>query len=84
MNAIKSGVNSGYEINSEKSDVVMKIEDSIKRRLPIGNRISHSKLMEEMENKYPNSRAVEMAILNLIKKDELQHVEGSRFLLRKK
>jgi DNA replication licensing factor MCM5 len=84
MNAIKSGVASGYETSSGQSELIMKIEDAIKRKVTIGNRISHQRLQEDLEAKYPNVRAIDMAIMNLIKKEELVQVEGSRFLLRKR
>jgi len=62
MNAIKSGVGNGYEINAEKSDLVFKIEDAIKRKVTVGNKISQQRLREDLEAKYPNVRAIDMAI----------------------
>jgi len=84
MNAIKSGVGNGMDMSGEKSDVVMKIEDAIKRKVSIGNRISQARLREDLEAKYPDSRAIDLAIYNMIKKEELVQVEGSRFLMRKR
>jgi len=84
MNAIKSGVATGYEVNASNSDQIFKIEDSIKRRLAIGNRIANSKLVEDLEAKYPNTRSIEMAIMSLIRKEEIVQVDGGRFLLRKR
>ena len=84
MSAIQSGLDSGAEMPQEISSLVLKIEDAIRRRVAIGNKINHSKLIEEMVTRYMNQRAVEWAVINMIKADEFQHIEGRRVLLRKK
>jgi len=68
----------------EMASLVMKIEEAIRRRVAIGNKINHSKLTEEMSARYMNQRAVEWAIVNMIKTEEFQHIEGRRVLMRKK
>jgi len=68
----------------EIAGLVLKIEEAIRRRVAIGNKINHAKLLEEMVARYMNQRAVEWAIVNMVKSDEFQHIEGKKVLLRKK
>jgi len=84
LSAISSGLDSGAEMPQEIANLVMKVEEAIRRRVAIGNKINHSKLIEEMTARYMNQRAVEWAIINMIKTDEFQHIEGRRVLMRKK
>jgi len=84
MSAIQAGLDSGAEIPQEISGLVVKIEEAIKRRVAIGNKISHAKLIEEMIARFMNQRAVEWAIVNMVKSEEFIHIEGRRALLRKK
>jgi len=84
LSAIQSGLDSGAEAPQEIASLIIKVEDAIRRRVAIGNKINHTKLIEEMVARYMNQRAVEWAVINMIKSDEFQHIEGKRVLLRKK
>ena len=64
--------------------MVLKIEDSIRRRVAIGSKINYDKLVEELSNRFNNIKAVELSVVNLIKNDEFQQIEGKKVLLRKK
>jgi len=74
----------GLNIPSEISSLVLKIEDSIKRRVAIGSKINYDKLVEELCMRFNNIKAVELSVVNLIKNDEFQQIEGKKVLLRKK
>lgn len=84
LNAISSGLDVGLNIPAEISSLILKIEDSIKRRVAIGSKINYDKLVEELSVRFNNIKAVEMSIVNLIKNDEFQQIEGKKVLLRKK
>lgn len=84
LNAISSGLDVGLNIPAEISSLVLKIEDSIKRRVAIGSKINYDKLVEELSVRFNNLKAVEMSIVNLIKNDEFQQIEGKKVLVRKK
>lgn len=84
LNAISSGLDVGLNVPSEIASLVLKIEDSIKRRVAIGSKINYDKLVEELSVRFNNIKAVELSIVNLIKNDEFQQIEGKKVLLRKK
>ena len=63
---------------------IVEIEESIKRKISLGRKISHQKLADDLTKRFDNLRAVQYAIINLIKRGELQHVEGRKVLIRKK
>jgi len=84
MSAIQSGLDVGVEIPPELAPVIIRIEESIRKRVAIGNRVGHARLCEEMTERYQDSKAVELAILNMIKSDELQQQEGRKVIVRKK
>ena len=76
LNAIHSGLDTGIEVPAEIAKLVMRIEDTIKRKVTIGRKISHQKLADDLTKRFDNMRAVEYAIVNLIKRGDFQHVEG--------
>jgi hypothetical protein len=45
----------------------LKIEDALKRRVAVGNKIQYSKLMEEMVSRFNNQYLFDRALTNLIK-----------------
>jgi len=84
MNAIKSGLNTGYKAGQD-AETVRNIEESIKRMIAIGGKISYQRLMDDLEEKYAdNLRGVEIAIMNLIKKEEFQQSDAGKYLARVK
>jgi len=48
MNAISNGKDSGIELASELQSLCHKIEDWIRNRIPINNKMPSSKLKEEL------------------------------------
>ena len=82
MNAIKGGVNLGN--TSSNSEMIMKIEEAIKRRIDIGTRMSMEKLNEELENRFSNMQAIHLAVNNLVRREEFDTIQEGKVLLRKK
>lgn len=81
MNAIKGGVTaSGYGSNPE---LMMKAEEAIKRRVDIGSKLSHERLMEDFENRFSTSTLM-AAINNLIQKEDFLSIQDGKTLLRKR
>ena len=68
----------------ELKDLGRKIEDAIKRRVAIGTRIGYPKLQEELLNRFDNVRAIDFAIISMVRRDELVHFEGRKILERKR
>ena len=71
LNAAASGLSShSGEVPIELQNLVRKIEEAIKRRVAIGTRISYPKLAQELVNRFNNERAIENAIIAMVKRDE--------------
>lgn len=68
----------------ELISMIRKIEEAIKRRVAIGTKISYPKLHQEMMQRYENAKAIDHAIISMIKRDEFIHMEGRKILHRKK
>lgn len=83
MNAIQSGLATGFQ-TKENLELITRIEDSIRRRVALENRVSHQRLVEDLEVKFENIAAINIAIKNMVQKEEFKHVEGSKYLIRKK
>jgi hypothetical protein len=64
--------------------LVRKVEEAIKRRVAIGTKISYPKLHEEMMSRFDNPRAIDHAILSMVKRDEFAHKEARKILERKR
>eukprot|EP00347_Sterkiella_histriomuscorum_P023378 403334862 len=85
LNAAQSGMTAKtIETPQELQPMIRKIEDAIKRRVAIGTKISYPKLHQEMMSKFENAKAIDYAIISMIKRDEFQHQEGRKILARKK
>lgn len=68
----------------ELMPIIRKIEEAIKRRVAIGTKISYPKLQQEMMQRFENARAIDYAIISMIKRDEFTHFENRKILARKK
>ena len=84
MSAASSRTNSVFEISGEEMKEVIRIEDAIKRRLSIGQRIQYSKLVEELVTRFTTKRLVDCAIINLTKSYVLKFFDEKKILIRKK
>lgn len=86
MNAAASGMSnaSTKEVPGELKNLVLKIEEAIKRRVAIGTRIAYPKLQQEMLNRFDNSRAIDLAILSMVKRDDFVHHDARKILERKR
>ena len=84
LNAAASGMqsSSAMETPKELTDMVGKIEEAIKRRVAIGTKISYPKLQQEMQMRFENQRAIDYAIIAMVKKGEFQHQESRKILYR--
>ena len=61
-----------------------KIEEAIKRRVAIGTRIAYPTLQTELTNRFDNARAVDHAIMAMVRRDELVHHDARKILERKR
>ena len=84
LSAAGIGQGIGVDIPHELGQLVAKIEDAILKRVAINNKIAQSRLVEDMLARFPNQKAVELAILNLIKRDQFASKEGRKILERKR
>lgn len=85
LNAAASGLSSNSaDTPVELQGMVHKIEEAIKRRVAIGTRIGYPKLQEELLNRFNNQRAVEHAIISMVKRDEMVHYEARKILERRR
>ena len=85
LNAAASGMtSSSKDTPVELQGMVRKIEEAIKRRVAIGTRISYPKLQGELMMRFDNQRAIDYAIISMVKRDEFNHHEGRKILERKR
>lgn len=84
LNAAQSGMSSSQqgETPYELKELTSKIEEAIKRRVAIGTKISYSKLQQEMSMRFDNQRAIDYAIIAMVRKGDFQHQEGRKILCR--
>jgi DNA replication licensing factor MCM5 len=71
LNAASSGMSSGPQSSpQELLPLITKIEEAIKRRVAIGTKISYPKLQQEMMMRFENQRAIDYAIIAMVKKGD--------------
>ena len=75
MNAAASGLSSGSAQSSpaELVPMITKIEEAIKRRVAIGTKISYPKLQQEMMMRFDNARAIDFAIVAMVRSGDFEH-----------
>ena len=85
LNAASSGLSGGnaQEAPQELLGLVRKVEEAIRRRVAIGTKISYPKLQQEMMMRFENQRAIDYAIVKMVKTGEFQHQESRKILFRK-
>lgn len=85
LNAAASGLQSGNkETPDELRMLCQRIEEAIKRRVAIGSRIAYPKLLAELSGRFDNERAIQFAIMAMVKRHEFQHVEARKILVRQR
>ncbi len=85
LNAAQSGMTAkNVETPVELMPMIRKVEEAIKRRVAIGTKISYPKLQQEMLQRFENAKAIDLAILSMIKRDEFVHLEQRKILHRKR
>ncbi|SCU66354.1 DNA replication licensing factor MCM5, putative [Trypanosoma equiperdum] len=71
VDAIKSGV-SDQSMTAAQSELVLRIEDALRRRVALGATVEHSRLMSEMARVGFDVKLVERAIYAMMKREELE------------
>ena len=82
LSTASAGYNMTTDIPHDLIPYVRRIEESIKRRYPIRHKISYSKLIEELSNMFSNSKAIEHAIVNLVKVGDFQFMDSRKVVMR--
>lgn len=82
MNAIKGGIALGSVASNP--ELILKLEDAIKRRIAPGTRYNLDRLIEELEGRYSNIPAIHNAVNNLVRREEFDTIQEGKVLLRKK
>jgi DNA replication licensing factor MCM5 len=62
LSAASSEFKSGYDVPSDLAPIILRVEETIRRRLAIGAKISYSKLIEELAIRYTSHKAIEYVI----------------------
>lgn len=86
LNAAASGMSSSTstQVTGEMQGLVNKIQDAIRRRVAIGTRIAYPKLQEELSNRFDNARAIDLAIISLVKCEDFIHHDARKILERRR
>ena len=84
LNAAASGMSNAKtnETPQELTNMCQRIEEAIRRRVAIGTKISHLKLQQEMLMRFDNQRAIDFAIIAMVKKGDFQYMEQRKILHR--
>ena len=80
-----AGSNKIYRIpNEENAKEMLRIEEAIKRRLGIGQRIQTQRIIEELLSKFNSQNLIQNAIINFINNGSLKYHNEKKILTRKK
>jgi len=76
--------NNAKETPEELRTLTLRIEEAIKRRVAIGTRIAYPKLVQELSGRFDNERAINFAVMAMVKRGEFNHVEARKILVRQR
>lgn len=82
MKTIEGSSEFGYNLSDGIAEDIQKIEDIIRKKVCIGNQVSTTKLVDEIETAKYSRGLVERAMGNMIKNDELREIKGRKVLIR--
>lgn len=71
------------EMPNFAAEDIQKIEDLIKKRMPVGNQAPVDDIIQKFEQKHTR-QLLEYAIHNMIRNGELEEVQGGRSIIRRK
>nr|CCC95170.1 unnamed protein product [Trypanosoma congolense IL3000] len=71
VDAIKSGV-SDQSLTAAQSELVLRIEEALRRRVALGATVEHNRLMSEMARMGFDIKLVERAVYAMVKREELE------------
>ena len=69
--------------NQENAKEMLRIEEAIKRRLGIGQRIQTQRIIEELLSKFNSQNLIQNAIINFINNGNLKYHNEKKYLLKK-
>ena len=76
--------NNAKETPEELKTLTIRIEDAVKRRVAIGTRIAYPKLVQELTGRFDNERAINFAIMAMVRRGEFNHIEARKILHRQR
>lgn len=82
LSTAQAGFNMTTDIPHDLIPYVRRIEESIKRRYPIRHKVSYAKLIEDLTNMFSNTKAIEYAIVNLVKLGDFQFMDSRKVVMR--
>lgn len=82
MEAVQAGLVDGYDSHGKFSNEVVKIEESIRRRIMPGTKVPLKSVKDDLEREGFNSVAIEKAIDILVRKDLFSYTDRRMKLLR--
>jgi DNA replication licensing factor MCM5 len=84
MQASSSSNASGQEgaAGTESLDTMLSIEQDLKRRFPIGSRVSESRIVQELQRQNYGEDAVRKVLSIMLRRGEVEHQMQRRVLYR--
>ena len=84
MSAAKAKKEFGLDIPAEMRGEVVKVEDALKRKISVNQKVQVERLFAEMGERYHERKLVDYALTNLISRQEFQYLEERKIIIRKK
>lgn len=83
LSTANAGINVQCVIPTDMIEMVKKIEAFVKKKYSIGSKISFTKLQEELSTLYTNSKAIDFALISMLKTD-FEYSEKKKIMIRKR
>lgn len=82
MKTIEGSHEFGYELSDGIAEDIQKIEEMVRKKVCIGNQVTTTKLVDELETSKFSKGLIERALQNMIKNDEMKELRGRKMLTR--
>lgn len=82
MKTVEGSSELGYDLSDGIAEDIQKIEELIRKKVCIGNQVTTTRLIDELETAKHSKGLIERAIAGLIKKGEMKEIKGRKMLTR--
>jgi hypothetical protein len=82
MKTVEGSSEMGYELSDGIAEDIKKIEEMVRKKVCLGNQVTTTKLIDELESAKFSKGLIERALQGMIRNAEMKELKGRKMLTR--